>query len=401
MSKFVSRAAYYGAVSYSGATALTQRGQLWDALKTSMGLTDVNRVTITADTALTVAECGVVLVDATAGDIVLTAPASGAVTDEALYEIYRLDATANSVTFAAVGADTVEGAADVSVLATMKIRLPAGAAIWRVHSISGATPAKAKAALGMADAFQSVDYSYSAGALTLKLNPTTLAFRSTTLDAGAPTLVSNAAQIATTISSGSTAGGSSGKQTDIIILAINNAGTMELAWTNAVGAPKFDEMGVITTVAEGGAGGADSKGVIYSTTARAGVAYRVVGLFRSTQTIAGTWAQTPTLVQGIGGRALLGLTGGKWRVVTRIGGVTYYNDRGYDVPLISANSGIPANQQAVVTVTFSDGVAVTIYGADYSGTLGNAAGGIDIPAGESYTLNYNGLGGTITVWERY
>jgi hypothetical protein len=72
---------------------------------------------------------------------------------------------------------------------------------------------------------------------------------------------------------------------------------MELAWVNASANLLFDETALINTVAEGGAGAADSASTIYSTTARTGVAYRVVGLFRSTQTTAGIWAQTPTLVQ--------------------------------------------------------------------------------------------------------
>lgn len=146
---------------------------------------------------------------------------------------------------------------------------------------------------------QDIDYTLSGNALTLRLNPTTLAFRSTTLTSGAPTLVSNAAQITTTISSGSTGGTTSGVQSEIAILAINNAGTVELAWVNVASGLSLDGGGLISTTAEGGAGAADSINVIYSTTARTNVAYRVVGVFRSTQTTAGTWAQTPSLVQSI------------------------------------------------------------------------------------------------------
>lgn len=165
------------------------------------------------------------------------------------------------------------------------------------------TPAAARAALDIKQ-LQSVDYSLAGNALTLKLNPTNIDFRSTSLISGAPINVSNAAQLTTTISSGSTAGTVSAIQSDIILLAINAAGTMELAWTNLAGGTNLDETGLINTTAEGGAGAADSATAIYSTTARTGVAYRVVGLFRSTQTTAGTWAQTPSLVQGIGGQAL-------------------------------------------------------------------------------------------------
>lgn len=165
---------------------------------------------------------------------------------------------------------------------------------------SAATLGAAREALGLKQQ-QSIDYTLSGNALTLKLNPTNLDFRSGTYTSGTPVSVANAAQITTTISSGSTGGTVSGVQSEILILAINNAGTMELAWTNASGGLILNEAGVINTVAEGGAGGADSNNVIYSTTARTGVAYRVVGVFRSTQTTAGTWAQAPTLVQGYGG----------------------------------------------------------------------------------------------------
>lgn len=149
MSKFISRAAFVGAAIYSGALALTQRGQLWDALRTRLGLTDVNRTTVTATGALTVNQCGPLQVDATAGNMVLTLPASGASADEAVYEIDRIDATVNTVTVAAAGADTIDGVASVLVTGTMMLRLPAGSTVWRVHSISGATPARARAALGV------------------------------------------------------------------------------------------------------------------------------------------------------------------------------------------------------------------------------------------------------------
>ncbi|MDO8778907.1 MAG: hypothetical protein Q7K57_61345 [Burkholderiaceae bacterium] len=148
--KFVSRVAYAGVTIYSGATALLHRTRLWDALKAAIGLTDVDRVVVTATGALTIAQCGTLLVDASGGNIVLTLPASGVDADEALYEVDRLDATANTVTFVPAGADTIGGAASVLVTGTMRLRLPAGKTDWRVHSISGGTPAKALAALGAA-----------------------------------------------------------------------------------------------------------------------------------------------------------------------------------------------------------------------------------------------------------
>lgn len=150
MSKFISRETFVAATGYAGATAMSHRGLLWDALRTRLGLTDTNRTTVTATGALTVDQCGPLLVDATAGAVVLTLPASGSAADEAVYEIDRIDATAYTVTVAAAGADTIDGAASVTVTGTMTLRLPAGSTVWRVHSISGATPAEVRRAIGAA-----------------------------------------------------------------------------------------------------------------------------------------------------------------------------------------------------------------------------------------------------------
>jgi len=241
---------------------------------------------------------------------------------------------------------------------------------------------------------ESIDYTLAGNALTIKLNPTTLAFRSTTLTSGAPTLVSNAAQITTTISSGSTGGTISAVQSEIVILAINNAGTMELAWTNLAGGVNLDETTLINTTAEGGAGAADSATVIYSTTARTGVAFRVVGIFRSTQTTAGTWAQTPALVQPIGGQALASMQslgyGQTWQSVTRNSGVTYYNTTGK--PITWAMNIGPST---VFTSFFIAGVDI---GSNMQsvGTLRFVLT-FTIPPGASYT--YTISGGSVTSTE--
>lgn len=148
-----------------------------------------------------------------------------------------------------------------------------------------------------------VDASVAANALTVTINPCVLDFRSTTLTDGTPVIRTVSAAISMTVSSGSTLGTVSGVQSDVAILAINNAGTVEVAVVNIAGGVDLSETGLISTTAEGGAGAADSATVIYSTTARTNVAYRVVGIVRSTQATAGTWASAPTLVQGQGGLA--------------------------------------------------------------------------------------------------
>lgn len=233
---------------------------------------------------------------------------------------------------------------------------------------------------------QSIDYTLATNTLTLKLNPTTLPFRSTILTNGQPTLVSNAVQIATTISSGSTGGTISGIASEIYILAINSAGTIELAWCNAAGGINLDETTLINTTAEGGVGAADLATVIYSTTARTGVAFRVVGSIRSTQTTAGTWAQTPSLVQPMGGNALAAMSslgyGQTWQVVTgsRASATTYYNTTGKPIMVYAG--------------TLSGSLTTVIVG----GVTRSCVNALDItfivPPGMSYSITLT----TVSIW---
>lgn len=102
------------------------------------------------------------------------------------------------------------------------------------------------------------------------------------------------AALSTVISSGSTGGTTNGNAARICVAAIDVGGTIELAWNNTTTAP--DENALISTTAEGGIGAADSAGVWYSTTARASVAFTVLGYFEVTQAAAGTWVTAVTKI---------------------------------------------------------------------------------------------------------
>lgn len=154
-----------------------------------------------------------------------------------------------------------------------------------------------------------IGVSMSGNAVTLSLrgangnnpdadNPVTVGFRSVTANNGSATQVNVTSTTSVAISSGSTGGTVSGAAARIWIAAINNAGTLELAWFNALSGTNIatiDEGQLISTTAEGGAGAADSAQVWYSTTARSNVAFTVLGYFDSTQATAGTWASNPSL----------------------------------------------------------------------------------------------------------
>ncbi|MES1989275.1 MAG: hypothetical protein V4440_14820 [Pseudomonadota bacterium] len=145
---------------------------------------------------------------------------------------------------------------------------------------------------------QPITASVSANALTVTLNPTTLDFRSATISSGTVNTRVISSAITLVISNGSTLGSSNGAVGRYNILAIDNAGTVELAIINQDAGLTLDEFDVITTVAEGGAGAADSGTTIYSTTARAGVPYRVVGFIKVTEATAGVWATAPSTIAG-------------------------------------------------------------------------------------------------------
>jgi hypothetical protein len=151
---------------------------------------------------------------------------------------------------------------------------------------------------------ESISASVGSNALTVTLNPCTIDFRSSTLTSGAVLTRLVPSAISLTVSSGSTLGSTNGVESRIAIVAIDNAGTVELAVINSLAYGPFDESLLISTTAEGGLGAADSGGIFYSASARASVAYKIIGYVTSTQATAGSWASAPSNVSGNGERQI-------------------------------------------------------------------------------------------------
>ena len=218
----------------------------------------------------------------------------------------------------------------------------------------------------------SISASVAANALTVTINSTSIDFRSTTVTSGTP-VTRTASSPSVTVSSGSTLGTSSGVAARLAVLAIDNAGTVEAAIVNIAGGNQLDESNLINTTAEGGSGAADSASTIYSTTARTGVAYRVIGYIDITQATAGTWASSPTLVQGIGGQTTVSQKVQQSATVTLSGTTT------------TLATSIPSTAKVIF---------IQIAGMSTSGT--------SIPilrlgvGGTAETTNYNGSGSTGT-----
>lgn len=114
--------------------------------------------------------------------------------------------------------------------------------------------------------------------------------RSSTLTSGIYNQRTITAALSLVISSGSTLGQTSAKAARLFIYLLDNSGTLELAVSQTL----YSENNLISTTAEGGAGAADSGSVVYSTTARTSVPFRLVGILDNTQTTAGTWTSAGT-----------------------------------------------------------------------------------------------------------
>lgn len=226
---------------------------------------------------------------------------------------------------------------------------------------------------------KSVAASVAANALTLTLNPTALDFRSATLTSGAPSTVTIGAALSLVVPSGATLGTVNGVAARLVMLAIDNGGAAELAVVNLAGGNNLDETTLISTTAI--SAGATAANVIYSATARSNVPFRVVGFVDANEAVAGTWATTPSLVQGVGGQALAALSslgyGQTWQNVTgsRSTGTTYYNTTGRPITVYFVINSSTAHHQW------------TINGQVLQSSAFAAVNTMIIPAGASYSLS--------------
>jgi hypothetical protein len=135
-------------------------------------------------------------------------------------------------------------------------------------------------------------------------NPVTIAFRSATATNGDSTPIDVTAAASVVIPSGATLGTVSGKYSRVWVVAILNAGVVELAVTNRV---ETDNGGLQSVIPIRGTSGyllstsaigvgSDSDQTMYSTSARSGVPFVVLGCFDSLQATAGTWATDKDVV---------------------------------------------------------------------------------------------------------
>lgn len=216
----------------------------------------------------------------------------------------------------------------------------------------------------------------------------TLDFRNSALGNGSVTTVSGA-PTSLTIPANATLGTINNVQSDIALLILNNSGTLEYAVTNLSGGTDLSETGVISTTAISAA--ATSSTVIYSTTVRTNVSYRLVGIYRSTQATAGQWATSMSLIQGTGGQAFAAMHslgyGQTWQNVggSRSLGTTYYNTTGRAIKVRMYGTGSAVGAQ-YITMTIN-GVGVVFCAGGNAGFATNNSDEITIPIGASYVAS--------------
>lgn len=213
---------------------------------------------------------------------------------------------------------------------------------------------------------QSITSSVAGNQLTVGLNPTTLDFRSATLTTGVPNTRTVGSALTLVVPASATLGTVSATQARLALLAIDNAGTVELAIVNLAGGVNLDETTLISTTAISAA--ATSASVVYSTTARTNVPFRVVGFLDITETTAGTWATDATTKQGAGGNVIraLGPTQSAVRVNTANGyGSTNTMIRRFTTVVLNQGTDITYADSATLGASFTIN-ASGLYAINYS-----------------------------------
>jgi hypothetical protein len=236
-------------------------------------------------------------------------------------------------------------------------------------------------------------------AMTVTLGQNVLDFRSAAPESG-DSYTRGVIGASLVVPQGATLGTVSGVQSRIAVLALDNAGTVEVAVVNLAGGNNLDETTLISTTAISSS--SNSANVVYSAAARNNLAFRVVGYIESTQATAGNWASAPSKVQGAGGQAFTALSslgfGQTWNSVSRTVGTTYYNTTPKPIVLAVAAS-VTSAQTGAVYVTINGTVVTVAQGGQSGGSYNQIAGNILIPPGVGYVITTNSYATVTNTWE--
>lgn len=241
---------------------------------------------------------------------------------------------------------------------------------------------------------QEITATVAGNALTFGWVKTPISFRSATLASGAVNTRNPAANLSLVIPSGATLGTANGVQARLVLLALDNAGAVELAVINLAGGINLDETTLISTTAISSS--ANSASVAYSAIARTNVPFRVVGFINIAQATAGAWVTVPSTIQGAGGEAgssMAGLGYGQtWQNLlgSRAVATTYTNTTGRPISVSVGLTSAGGNASVFPTV---NGVSLATLNVNVAGS--NAAQIFTVPPGHTYSATGTG---TLTAW---
>lgn len=306
---------------------------------------------------------------------------------------FEINATQYAVTLTPNAADSINGGT-----AGAAVTIPVGG--FGICATDGAS--KWSVLIGTSQAaygpLMPIAAAVASNALTITMNPATLSFRSATLSSGAVSNVTINAALTLTVPSGATLGTVAGTQAQLAVVALNNAGTVQLGIVNISGGLNLDETTLVSTTAI--SSGSTANNVIYSSTALTNVPFRVLGYILATEATAGTWATAPSLVQGVGGQAFAAMQslgfGQTWQSVTgsRAASTTYYNTTGRPILVSITSAHGTANTYTQMTI---NGVVVLGFGDMGSASAYGSYCWL-IPPGASYSAAASSGTLLINVW---
>jgi hypothetical protein len=366
--------------------------QLAGLLKTSFGLgvTTINAAnspfTLTADHA------GLVILDATAGNIVANLPAVSA-TLPLRFSFVRMDATGNTATVNRNGTDIIDGVAtsfvvspgyDYDTIASAGIVTAVGRWVTVAQK-----PVDGKTLL------PSIIFAPNtpANGLTFTVNPGVWDFRNAALTSGLPVLGSLTAPASVVLPSGATLGTVNAVPSQIVGLLLLPPGLPpEPALINLAGGTDLSEQGLISSAAISAA--SNSASVVYSTVARASVPYRRMGALLSTQAVAGTWAAGATSVIGSAMYNAGFAQTPQNLIASRALGVTYQNSTPNEIKIqVGADM---SNPNSLINVT-TGALSFAISAGSSAGY--RTHGSFTVPPYFSYSVS--AASGTLAIWIEY
>jgi len=250
----------------------------------------------------------VINVDATAGAVTLTLTAAATMADGFWCYVRKADSSGNAVTIDPNAAETINGGANISVTAQFEMRLlVCDGTTWfmETDASSGASTTfsglieNLEISTSRAGNAETIALKTAAGSDPSGSDKIRIGFRDATAGTGAYSVLEISAATSITISSGSTLGATSATIFRLWLVGFNDASTFRLGVIKCAltdGVYGLQDNVLESSTAEGGAGAADSSGVIYTGTGVTSKAMRVLGYLEYTLTTAGTWDAAPSLV---------------------------------------------------------------------------------------------------------